>query len=167
MAKKQKTRFEFEGEFIKIDNATFMQYVVVVPPDAFAQMPQKTNVRGKGKMNGAPFSLAVQKMKDGTRYFAANKALQKAGHLHLGAPVKIFFELVDPEEVELPEELLAVIEQDPDNGQLWFQLTPGRQRSLAHYIFSTKNIDLRIKRSMELLHRLSIGDIPLNHKKKE
>lgn len=167
MAKKQKTRFVFEGEFVKIDSATFMQYVVVVPSDAFAEMPQKINLRGKGTMNGAPYSLAIQKMKDGTRYFAANKALQKAAHLQLNVPVNVIFELSDPDEVELPEELLVVIEQDPEKGKLWFQLTPGRQRSLAHYISSTKNVDLRIKRSLELLHRLAIGDIAIHPKKTE
>ncbi len=167
MAKKQKTRFEFEGELIKIDSASFLQYVVIVPSDVFAEMPQQINLRGKGTMNGVPYSLAIQKMKDGTRYIAANKALQKAAHLQLNVPVNVVFELADPDEVELPEELLVVIEQDPEKGKLWFQLTPGRQRSLAHYIFSTKNVDLRIKRSMELLHRLAIGDIPMNHKKKE
>ena len=54
---------------------------------------------------------------------------------------------------ELPEEMVELLLQDDVGRDNWEALNPGHQRSLLHYVCSTKNPDLRIKRSILILQR--------------
>ena len=53
--------------------------------------------------------------------------------------------LVDPEQVDIPEELAAVLSQDEEGLKIWKAFTPGEQRGPCHYVNSVKNVDSRIK----------------------
>ena len=48
----------------------------------------------------------------------------------------------------------------------WEELTTGYQRSLIHYITSVKNVDSRIKRSIELLERAKAGLLAVQKRKR-
>jgi uncharacterized protein YdeI (YjbR/CyaY-like superfamily) len=71
--------------------------------------------------------------------------------------VDVFFKLVDPDTLDIPEELEAVLEQDEAARNVWEKFTTGFQRSLIHYITSVKNVDSRIKRTIEILERAKAG----------
>jgi uncharacterized protein YdeI (YjbR/CyaY-like superfamily) len=105
------------------------------------------------------FSLAINNLKSGERYFAVSNALRKAAKIGVGDPVKVDFHLVDPNIVELPEELEVVIAQDPDAEKVWNTFTPGMQRSLAHYVITAKSVDVRIKRALELMFKIKTGGL--------
>ncbi len=132
--------------------------LVVIPPKIISQLPEGRK-RTKGTMNGAAFSLAINNLKSGERYFAVSNALRKAAKISVGDPVQVDFYLVDPSIVELPEELEAVIAQDSDAEKIWQAFTPGRQRSLAHYVNTAKSVDSRIKRSLELMYKMKTGGL--------
>jgi hypothetical protein len=132
--------------------------LVVIPPKIISQLPEGRK-RTKGTMNGAAFSLAINNLKSGERYFAVSNALRKAAKIGVGDPVKVDFHLVDPNIVELPEELEVVIAQDPDAEKVWNTFTPGMQRSLAHYVITAKSVDVRIKRALELMFKIKTGGL--------
>ena len=142
------TLSEIEGLFIKT--------AIFLPEEIIHALP-KGRVRVKGTMNSAAFALAVQHLKDGSRYFSVSAPLRKAAGIRMGDPVEVYFQLVDPDKLDMPEELEAVLDQDELAREAWDKLTTGYQRSLIHYITSVKNVDSRIKRSIDLLNRARAG----------
>ena len=153
MTKKQ--RFLFETRLGEDDN-TLGNTVVELPADVVKKLP-KGRVRVEGKLNEVSFNLGVQSKKSGARYLSISQAMRKAAKIKPGDKVKVMFNLVDPDKLELPEEMEAVLAQDEAGAKLWNKLTVGLQRSLVHYINSTKNIDLRIERALYLMNKVKSG----------
>lgn len=163
-----KARFRFQTTLAPIE-APFMKTAIYLPGDVIRQLP-KGRVRVKGTCNGAPFALAVQHLKDGSRYFSVSAALRKsAGIRKVGDRVVVTFKIVDPDELEIPEEMEAVLAQDDLAREAWEKLTIGYKRSLIIYITSVKNVDSRIARSLDLLSRAKAGLLhgQRNRRKKE
>jgi hypothetical protein len=132
--------------------------VVYLPEEIIEQLP-KGRVRTKGTINGIPFALAPQYKKDGSRFFTVNASLKKAAKIKEGSRVEVNFRLVDPDELDMPEELEAVLAQDEEAMIAWNNLTIGYQRSLILYVTSVKNVDSRIKRSLELMEKAKFGKL--------
>lgn len=159
-------KFDFETRLSEIESA-FIKTAIFLPADVIKKLP-KGRVRVKGTFNGAPFALAVQNLKDGSRFFSVSAPLRKAaGGIKPGDKVRVSFRTVDPDKLDVPEELEAVLEQDDEARKAWDELTTGYQRSLIHYITSVKNIDSRIKRSIDLLNRAKAGLLHGQRKKSE
>jgi hypothetical protein len=137
-----------EGQFIKTG--------IFLPEEIIKRLPPG-RVRVKGTFNKAPFALAVQHMKDGSRFFSVSAPLRKAAGIKIGDKVDVFFKIVDPDKLDIPEELEAVLAQDEEAVTAWDKLTTGYRRSLIHYITSVKNVDSRIKRALDLLGRAKAG----------
>ena len=60
----------------------------------------------------------------------------------------------DPDRVDLGAELEAVLADDPEASERFFGFTPGRQRSTAYYVTSAKRSETRLRRALELAHKL-------------
>jgi hypothetical protein len=161
----RKSSFEFTTTLADI-KAVFMKTAIFLPGKIIVQLPE-SRVRVKGTMNGAPFAQAVQHLKDGSRYFSVSGSLRKAAGIKTGERVVVKFKLVDPDIVDMPEELDAVLEQDPLAMKAWCELTRGYQRGLIHYVTSVKNVDSRIKRSIELMERAKAGLLHGQKRKKK
>lgn len=127
--------------------------IIVVPDKIIKSLPVEGRIRTKGTFNKTPFALAIQFKKDGSRYFSVSAGLKRAAKLGSGDPVKVRFWIVDPDKVDVPEELQAVLDQDKDAMKTWKSFTPGLQRGLAHYVNTVKNIDSRIKRAIEIMEK--------------
>jgi hypothetical protein len=145
-------KFKFTAPLSEITEL-LVHTVIYIPDSILRKLPQK-RVRVKGSMNGVPFALAVQYRKAGNSFFMVSAPLRRAAKIKPGSQVNVEFSLVDPEKVDLPEEFEAVLAQDDDGLKEWNKLTPGRQRSLAHYVFSVKNVDSRIKRALFLIEKV-------------
>ena len=151
----QENTFRFQTRLSEID-AALIKTAIFLPENVVRQLP-KGRIRVKGTFNDAPFALAVQHLKDGSRYFSVGAPLRKAAKIKVGDSVQVAFNIVDPNKLDVPEELEAVLEQDDLARKAWDKLTTGYQRSLIHYITSVKNVDSRIKRSLDLLNRAKAG----------
>ena len=154
MAQLKKT-FRFSAPLSPI-KAVFLNTAIFLPDRVIRALP-KGRVRVKGTFNKAPFALAVQHLKDGSRYFAVSAPLRKAAGIKTGDQVEVSFRLVDPDKIEIPEELQAVLDQDAAASAAWQKFTPGYQRGLVLYVTSVKNIDSRIKRALDLMERAKSG----------
>ncbi len=141
---------------------------IFIPPEVLSKLPiVKGRIRVKGTINGHPFNLAIQSAKEAGKYFMISGPLRKACKLEVGPqPIAVSFSLVDSDELEIPEELLSVLEQDEVAGKIFYAYTKGYQRSLVHYITTVKNIDSRIKRALELAEKIKIRTFHI-HKNKE
>ena len=145
------TTFEFKTK-LSTAKGNFISTVIYLPPAVVKALP-KGRVRTKGTLNGVPFALAPMYKKDGMRYFTVSGPLRRTAKIEAGDPVHVKFRLVDPDVIEIPEELEAVLAQDDEALEVWNTFTTGMQRSLIHYITSVKNVDSRIKRSLELMQK--------------
>lgn len=137
---------------------------IVLPEKTLQELNQPKRVRIEGTINGTPFNLAIQHIKDGRRFLMIGNTLRKEAKLKAGDKVEVIFTLADPDEIKLPEELVEVMEQDPEGKAVFSKFTPGLQRSLAHYVTSVKNVDSRIKRAMELMDKAKSGKLHVQQK---
>ncbi len=148
----RKKIYTFEAKLSRVYGA-LLQNIIIVPDEVVDLLPVKGRIRTEGTINKVKFALAIQHKKDGSRYLAVSAGLKKAAKIGSGDPVKVSFWLVDPDKVHVPEELMAVFEQDSEAMKLWNTFTPGVQRGLSHYVNSVKNVDSRIKRGLEIVEK--------------
>ncbi len=156
VAKSKKVAHRFTTLLEKAAYGNFHYAAVYLPKKIIDVIPTGRQ-RTKGTLNKVPFSLAIQYRKDGRSLFLFSRTLCKSAGVIVGNSVDISFELVDPDFLELPEELEAVLAQDDEVKKIWDSFTSGRRRSLAIYVTSVKNVDSRIKRSLELANKLKFG----------
>ena len=150
--------YSFAERITRIDGL-YMSYILIIPQEIIEKINSKGRVRVEGTMNGAPFALAIQNLKTGEKYFSTSNALRRAAKIQLSVPVEVKFHLVDPNKLDIPEELEAVLDEDQEGKEAFEKLTTGYKRSLIHYITSVKNVDSRVKRALELIERAKIGDL--------
>jgi hypothetical protein len=153
MAKKQS--FSFEARLAEYKDM-LVSTVVEIPIDIVKKLPAG-RVRVEGKVNQVPFNLAIQSKKNGPKYLSVSMAMRKSAKVKPGDKVKVSFVIVDPDKLDLPEEMQAVLAQDDEGAKKWKKLTVGLQRSLVHYINSSKNIDVRIERALFLINKVKSG----------
>jgi hypothetical protein len=90
-----------------------------------------------------------------------SKALKKEHKLISSKPFRVSIR-IDPENgLLLPEELEEVLNQDQWGKRLFEALLPGRKRGYIYYVRNAKSIDTRIKRSLEIILKLKVGNRPL------
>jgi len=165
MSKTKSAEYHFIGSLRPLHNIS--SYLgIVVPVDIMEKIGLKGRLRVKGSFNDHPFDLAIQHLKTGERYLMVSAALRRSSNISEGMSIEVKFLLSDPTVVDLPEELMAVLAQDDDANKIWESFTPGRQRSLAHYVNSVKNIDSRIKRALELAAKAKTGELFIQKKLK-
>lgn len=161
MGKVKRYRFESVLEYL---SGVITHTGIVLPEKTLQELNQPKRVRIEGTINGTPFNLAIQHIKDGRRFLMVGNTLRKEAKLKAGDKVEVTFTLADPDEIKLPEELMEVMEQDPEGKEVFSKFTPGLQRSLAHYVTSVKNVDSRIKRALELMDKAKAGKLHVQQK---
>jgi Bacteriocin-protection, YdeI or OmpD-Associated/Domain of unknown function (DUF1905) len=140
---------------------------IFIPAEIMEQLPGNTGrLRVKGTINGIAFNLAIQSAKEAGKYFMVGNALKRATRIKEGQHnIEVYFQLADPNELEIPEELLSVLEQDEEAKQVFNGYTIGYQRSLVHYIAAVINIDSRIKRALEIAEKIKNRTYKLHQSK--
>jgi len=125
-----------------------------LPAEIVAVLP-KGRLRAQGLLNGVtPFNLAVQSERSGAKFFMVGGPLRREAKIKQGDVVRVQFSWADTEYLEIPEEFQAALEQDDEARAIFETFSTGKKRGLMNYITSVKNVDSRIKRSLELLHKI-------------
>ncbi len=60
----------------------------------------------------------------------------------------------NPDQIDICDELMIVLEQDSDAKSRWDGLTKGKQRSLAYHVGEAKQEGTRIKRALDVAMKL-------------
>jgi hypothetical protein len=131
------------------------QHYLPVPDDVAAILIEHGVRRIIVSLNGRVFRRALHNVKDIGPFIFISKTLLRDIGAGLGDMVSVELRAdPDPDFVEICEELQVALEQDDEAGDRFYAMTPGRQRSLAHYANSAKRVETRIKRSLELAYKL-------------
>lgn len=147
-------QFKAKPEPIQIG---LVQNCIVVPPEIMDQLPKKGRIRVKGTMQGIPFALAIQSMKNGVRYFSVNRELFKKISSLSDGEISIKFHPVDPDELDIPEELNELLLQDEHAAEIWNNFTTGKKRGLIHYLDSAKSIETKVNRAVKIMNKAKAG----------
>lgn len=164
-APKKDYAFAFEAELEELlIGGTMSYWVVFLPPSLQKRAPfsakKKLRMRGVvGGPGGRPASMAWQ-LSGGRHYVMFGRATAKSLGLALGQRVALAFDLVDDDDVDIPEELRELFAQEPDWRKLWAALTPGKQRGLAHMVRSVKSPELRAQRAVDVMRAVEEGNVP-------
>ncbi len=131
------------------------QHFVPVPTDIAEAIIASGSRRVLLTSNGKTYRRAVQNRKDGEFFILFGKSLMKDLGIVLGDELLVLLEPdPDPDYVELGEEFTEVLEMDEEASARFFGFTPGKQRGLATYVNNAKREETRIKRALEIAHKL-------------
>lgn len=107
-----------------------------------------------------PFRRALVGRADGSSMLVVGAPLLREIGARSGDVVEVrLWSDPDPDRVDICEEFLAVLEQDPEASARFEAMTPGMQRSLALYVNSAKREETRIRRALELARKLRTGTL--------
>jgi len=138
-------------------------HFIQVPVSIVEEMIALKVKRVLGELNGAPFRLSLISDGEGGRKLMVGTSLRKAANTFEGSQVRVvLWPDPDPDRIDLPEEFEIVLEQDEEAARKYYALTPGKQRSLAYYASSAKQINTRIKRAIELANKLKNNSLYIN-----
>ncbi len=132
-------------------------HAIRVPKEVQSEIefPTGTKQRFEGTVNGDPVSGALLPTGTGSYYIMVSASLRKRLKLQLGDPVDVAITIVDPNVVEVPEDILEALQEDDFNLFKWEVLTPGTKRGFLHEITSAKTPETRQARIRELVDRLT------------
>jgi hypothetical protein len=124
-------------------------------PDDIAEGYERAGVRRViATLNGRPFGRALQRREGAPCLIVGLLILREIGAQYGDTVEVVLRPDPNPDRVTLGEELEAVLAQDEEAAARFFEMTPGRQRSLAYYVTSAKRTETRIKRALALAHKL-------------
>ena len=145
----------FIAPVLKSDSGYLRQHFIPVSPDIAGALMEEGSRRVVATLNGRPYRRAIQNNKDGEYFILLGRGLLREIGAQYGDEVVV--ELApdpDPDYVELGEEFSEVLELDEEAAARFFAFTPGKQRGLAYYVNSAKRSETRIKRALEIAHKL-------------
>ncbi len=152
---KGRLHFRFTSRLVPFPSATGMTHIAPVPEDIAATWKAAKVRRLAGTLNGMPVRRALQSHADGGAFIMLGRPLLKeAGLTPKSTLVWDLAPDPKPEDLDIPDELSLALDQDPEARARWESFTLGRRRSLTYYVASAKQESTRIKRSVELTHKL-------------
>lgn len=154
--------------YVEVIEKGIRGHAIFIPGDVIEELGIKGVTRLLGEVNEVPINLASLSSGDGRYYLYISKDLRRTAHIMLGVPVSVSISIdPDPKRVILPEEFEIALEQDPIAAKKFFAFTPGKQRSLAHYVNTAKREETRIKRSIELCEKIRTDNLYSQRKERE
>lgn len=132
-----------------------MKHFVAVPSVLARRFSDAGHSRLSGSIDGTPFSRAVFRTPDGeTRLRFGMGWLRDAG-LTVGDVVTVILDAdQDPDRVDVPEELGALLETNPVAEHAWEELTAGRRRSLVYGVEQAKRPETRQRRARAVVDQV-------------
>ena len=101
----------------------------------------------RGTIAGTPFRATATRG-DGVLRVPVPRALREEAGVRCGDTVHVAIEPdPDPRPVELPEELQAVLDADPEVAALYEKLPPSHRRAWATYVAEAKRPETRLRRA--------------------
>ena len=139
---------------VLVHETGFRQHYLPLPADVDDALRAEKVRRVIATLNGLTVRRGIQSRKASGRHLALSRDLMRQIGVTYGDLVEV--ELAadpDPDHVELGE-LAAALAADPEAKARFDAFTPGKQRSLAHYVTSAKRPETRESRAEELATKL-------------
>ncbi len=118
--------------------------------------PEMVRLRVKGSVNGFAFRNSLFPYRaGGGLYLLVNRAMQEGGGVRLGAMTEFVLEPdTDPRPAELPEELAALLDDEPGLRGFYDELSESMRRELGKWCLSPKSEESRLARMGQAAERL-------------
>ena len=111
------------------------------------------------------YQCAMLPRGDGSFLITVNKKIRDQLNLKPGSQVRVSLHKDESEYgLPMPEELAAVLEQDPEGSQFFHALTPGKLRTLLYIVGQVKSSDKRIARALAIVEHLKGNAGKLDYK---
>jgi hypothetical protein len=145
-------RIAFESRVERLDTGLRM-HVIPVPELVMETFPgvKRMIVR----IGGVELRRALQGVLSGEPYVMIGLVVLKELGLRMGARVEAgIWPDPEPDNLHIAEEFEEALAQDDGAKERWDTFTPGKQRSLNHYVDSAKRAETRVKRAVELATKI-------------
>lgn len=144
----------FEAELEEIEGWTLVR----LPKDASAELPSRGLVMVEGELNGHAIRTALEPDGKGSHWLALADALQKCIKAVAGDTVVVELNSVEEwVEPELPDDIRAAFEAEPDVMAAWVDITPLARWDWLRWMRATKVAATREKRINTAIDMLSHG----------
>ena len=111
-------------------------------------------VKVKGSIDGYEFNnYRLQPMGDGCLFFAVKAEIRKAIKKEVGDVVRIIL-YRDNTPLEIPEELIACLKDEPNAYENFQQLTESKQKEFIDWIYSAKTDETKVKRIVATIDKV-------------
>ncbi|WP_415401605.1 YdeI/OmpD-associated family protein [Tateyamaria sp. SN3-11] len=143
----------FEGVIAPMEWGKNTYTILPLPDEVVAALPEGTK-RIEGEFGDFPINLALTKAPviNGVFVYTGKAFLRDSG-LEVGAPFDARIRAVDPDLVEMPEDVMAALRAAGRSAD-WAALSPGQQRGRLHLVNTAKRADTRTKRIATLIAEL-------------
>ena len=133
-------------------------HFVEVPTEIAHQLTEKSKVRVIcGIHDRYEFQCALMPRK-GQFFIGMGKKIIKAAKIEKGELLDLTLQKDDSKYgLILPEALQTIFDQDTLVNKRFHELTPGKQRSVIHYISKAKRLDTQTKRAMSIAENIRLG----------
>ncbi|RZA06221.1 MAG: DUF1905 domain-containing protein [Proteobacteria bacterium] len=134
----------------------FPMHYLTIPPKVVSALGGKFRARLLCSIKGTKkFHCGLNPLGNGEGYLTISRNRLKDLGLTPGESVALELELDSSKYgIPMPPEFREVLKQDPAGKARFAQLTPGKQRSMLHYVGGTTNVDRRIERSLRVITNL-------------
>lgn len=132
-----------------------LYYVVLYLSDALERkltFGPGGRLRITGELEGEPVKLALQPSPGENHYVMVSKSLLERTGALLGDKVTLQFNLADPNEVDLPDALDALLKGTAR--KTWESLTAGKRRTWTTYVDRAKRPETRAAKAREVVDRI-------------
>jgi hypothetical protein len=137
----------FETRIARHPVGAYHYTVVYLDPALHEDLPldQHARLRIEADVSGVPVKGAWQPAR-GRWYLMLPKGPLKEVGLKTGSPVEVSFRVLPQDDVDIPEELAALLAKKARVRKAWEALSAGKQRGLAHLVASAKKAETRAAR---------------------
>jgi hypothetical protein len=113
--------------------------------------------RVKGTIDGYAISkYHIMSMGKGVLFLPVKLEIRKKIQKHVGDKVHIIL-FMDSDAVEIPEELLLCLQDEPKANAFFYKLTQSEQMHYIKWIFSAKRIETRANRLATAINKMEKG----------
>jgi hypothetical protein len=146
---------EFEARLDNF-NTKLWSYHIKVPSRIAKHFLEQGDKRVICRLNrDHTFQCAIMPAGDDVFFININKKIRDQLKLKEGQKIQVYLEKdTSTYGLPFPEELKAVLDQDPEGNRLFHQLTPGKQRNMIYGVSQVKNTDRRIQRALIMIEHL-------------
>ncbi|GAA4406552.1 hypothetical protein GCM10023187_26110 [Nibrella viscosa] len=101
------------------------------------------------------FQCGLMPKGEGLYFINIGKQTRDKAGIRFGQPLVIDLRKDDsPYGMPMPEELQELLAIDDEGNERFHGLTPGKQRSIIHWVSSAKSVQIRIERAIEQIDKL-------------
>lgn len=147
--------YAFSAKIERLDFGRIAYQAAYLPTSLADKLKLKPKPRPRidAKIGEQVINAGLQPSSKGWFMILSKRLLKEEG-LKVGDEIKIEFAIANPDQVEVPDELILALRRNPRAQAAWNRLTPGRQRGMVHRVNTAKREETREKRILSLLDDL-------------